>query len=343
MKFGVWASWAMLAFAGQLLAQTANDSEPDSFPVIVQAEVVRGESVTVKGAFRFYLPAGADRHVPVNERIAEELDSFPFVDVKTEAGSITPTFRFSRCTPAVLRRTDPLGVSRVGGARMDWKVDLSVTDTATPTVHEVELHFPKTELVQRLAARQEKIEEKLKPQIIVQLQVWESAAAKSEAEAKKRAERKQALKLQAQAAFEKKMKWSLVGLVLLLVGVGVFLLRRRFWPDARVTLSPGQHVQQKEAIAARADFPHGTLVETLWACDWRGRRQPVKVELLAGTADTPDLEAMKRRVLGNDGPRASSVSLRQNKLDVLVTAGARVARGTLLATGRCGSVRVQIR
>lgn len=136
-----------------------------------------------------------------------------------------------------------------------------------------------------------------------------------------------------------------------MLGLVLFAKRRRIWPDVKVRVRPGGHQQQRAAVPsvdADGGVPFGTIVETIWGCDRRGRRQPVKVEYLAGVADTSrptDIVEVALGTAGGGGTRSKTHvwSAHNSKLDVLVTAGATLKRGTYMAAGKHGNVKVRVR
>jgi|GEM_PF-4977834 len=117
--------------------------------------------------------------------------------------------------------------------------------------------------------------------------------------------------------------------VLSAVGIVIFLQRHWLWPAVRVPVAPGQHVQVKAPWSQKAE--PGVILETLWAKNRWGRRQRIKVETFAGGDETDDYAFF------------SSGSSRPMNLDVLVTAGVSVPKGTYLAVGRNGAVRIDVR
>jgi len=329
----------------------------NGFPIISRVEAFAGESVRTNGLFKFYLPVGDQRYLPISEELATKLSVAPSIQCRS---GLHVRVLSCRCTPRVLNIPSNGTFSSLEGAIMEWAIEIQPESTVPPDEYQIILAFNSLNLASR------EWREDPAPQVRLEVRVWGSHAEKAQFEGpateRQEGEARSLPQKVGQQRTSSFLKWMLAtrtlltaaGATLLIAAlIGGFLFRFRNWlrPAAKVAIMPGQHLQIRQAVAANAGEEYeepGTVLETLWARNRRGQRQRIKVELFIATdgEDAPPIE--KARTIETThheftgGGKPSVAALTNLKLDLLISVGASVLPGHFLAEGPHGAVRVHV-
>jgi hypothetical protein len=340
--------------------------QANEFPVTTTAEVVRGRSQRVTIDFNVYFSVDDKRYVPVKPELAKLLSVPP--EVHSEPGLRVRTIS-AECTPRKLTVFEKTAIVTVTGGSVRCEIEITPESFMEPGTHEVTLSFDAIEAA-FLALKTNLAE--IKPEARVAVLVWESAAAKQEAE-RKIAEEKQrreevervaqqaaeaARQREAELAAERRwqiamaaVKYCLIFLAAATpVGLALFAGRKVLWPRLKATVAAGQCRQYIRCMPAReehASAEPGTIFETLWATDWRGRRQRIKVEVFVAEDSSAEKERHEYPAMAaHDGmldlTEEPSEDPHVRRHDVLVAVGASVPRGLYLAACPAGAVRIMV-
>jgi hypothetical protein len=166
-------------------------------------------------------------------------------------------------------------------------------------------------------------------------------AAQRAAEAKQQREAELAAQRRREVAMTV-LKYSLALLAAAIpVGLVLFTGRKWLWPRLKASVAAGECRQYHRCIPARDEHPDiepGTILETLWATNWRGHRHRIKVEVFVAE-DSPEGEPRHENT-AMAAERSEAVRGRWH--DVLVAVGASIPRGVYLADCPAGAVRITV-
>lgn len=127
----------------------------------------------------------------------------------------------------------------------------------------------------------------------------------------------------------------------LLTGIILFFRRKWLWPNLKVRLHPDECRQCSKAVKMWTADGHaepGSILQTLWAENRFGRRQRIKVEIMAG-GEHWEIAGHENVSFVNTTP-AEQAHTRVD--DVLISVGHAVRPGTYLARERDLSVRIRV-
>jgi hypothetical protein len=370
------AWWLALALMTAALPSTSGQvvdlrgDRVNGFPVMAATEVPHGERVTVTIQFKIFFPVDDNRYAPVDDRLARLISASP--DVAAETGMLVRVLKMT-CTPRLLRLKEGPAIATVRGAVVECAVEVSPNESLGPGLHEVRFEFPRLDAAFRSLGGQgagPKCEARLKVNVTVSREASKEAerhAQEQAREAERRAQeqaqemerrarqeaeqRSQEVARAAQARRLQLLKIAGITLsIVLLTGLPVFLCRRWIWPTVKVEVVAGGHVQRSSAVPTLTGegAEPGTIHRTIWATDWHGRRQRIKVEFFVASDGSEEILHEGPQVFARSHrrfePESATGPVVSNNLlmDVLVSVAASAPPGMYLATSPNGAVRVRV-
>jgi hypothetical protein len=331
----------------------------NEFPVRASAEVVRSQSQRLTIEFNIYFSLDDERYVPVKPELAKLLSMPP--EIRSKPGLRVRTIS-TECTPRKLTVREKTAIATVVGGVIRCEIEIAPETFLEPGVHEVTLAFESIE-VAFIALKTNLSQTRPEAQVKVQVWVWASEGAKQEAQRKaaeemqRREEANQAAQRAAEAKQQREaelaaqrrrevamtvLKYSLALLAAAIpVGLVLFTGRKWLWPRLKASVAAGECRQYHRCIPARDEHPDiepGTILETLWATNWRGHRHRIKVEVFVAE-DSPEGEPRHENT-AMAAERSEAVRGRWH--DVLVAVGASIPRGVYLADCPAGAVRITV-
>lgn len=292
-------------------AQTTLYKSP--FPVTQSAEAFSGQPTRVKVRFQFYFPVDNERYLPVSEELAARLSAWPTVAAEP---SVRVRILTTVCEPRLLRVPFGQDMATVTGGEIVSELEITPDYAVTQGVHTVTLDYRTIDLTSAFI----RSNSAAPAEVRITVEVWASQAAKQEAARLVQEKRLRQEALEAQVRYESRMRLIKRALpflaVAVLIGGLVYLNRKWIWPDLIVELAAGGYEQRRRAVPMiqgdeRAE--PGTILQTVWARNRTGRLQRIKVETF----------------LSEDNAQGAG-----KKLDLLVSVGKSVRRGTYLAKAR---------
>ena len=300
-----------------------NAKSVNRFPILSRTEAFLGETLRFKITFKFFYPAGAVEYYPVSEKVATLLSRVPTVEVDE---GLTATVLKTVCTPTEVLVRMGQGSFQVKGGLILCEFEVVVADWMPESEPQVRLKF---ELIDFVAAKLGATGPESNAEVHINIKVWESAASKREAERKATLEKLRKEEEARLARIEKRnqfLKWgSIVLLILLILITTLWLLRKWLWPTLRVEMDAGEYRQFPRSVRAQhaeQSIEPGTILRTIWAKSFWGERQRIKVETFIA--------------------RDRSEEDYFRDLDVLISIGSSVPRGTYLADEPNGAVIIKV-
>ena len=314
----------------------------------MNADVVRGESVHLKGNLNFYLPAGGQKYLPIDAKIARLLSESPEIITGAGLAVISAT---AHCLP--LKITSNLGdsVYQMDGGQLIWSIVLAVDPAVLSEREKVSIKFPTIEAAQSLAANGETILTMNPPRVEVLLRIWTSREAKEIEERRLQDERLH--EKQAKQAAQRRIIVAgavTIGCVTFLLIVG-FRLWSWIFPTHRVgvSLNSSGHIAGKVTITKSIpqssidDQPEPYTAESIVRHFW-GTRADVEVHL-SGIYANRKVNQITTTYYTDGAETGSGISHEAiTDYDVIITVqpGKNARAGKCLATTPAGTVLIHI-
>lgn len=299
-------------------AGTAQTLYKSPFPVTQTAEAFSGQPTRVNVRFQFYFPVDNERYLPVSQDLAARLSTWPAV---TAEPGLRVRVVTTVCEPVSLQVPVAQGTATVTGGEIASQFEITPDSSVIQGAHEITLNYRAIDLISAYVRARAAVPAEVR----ITVDVWPSHSAKLEAARLAEEKRLREEALEAHAWYEARVRLIKRLLpflaVALLIGALLYWNRKWIWPDVSLKLTAGGYEQRRRALPmmdGEKKAEPGTILQTVWATNRRGRLQRIKVETFVSEEKSQNFA----------------------QLDLLVSVGKSVRPGIYLAKAPNGVARI---